>query len=134
MLPVLISSFIKKHKTTSSGTLADGCSCRNQLVVGSCQRHELVVGSLLNQDAPRHDGDDVRVLDGGQAMGDDDAGPALSGFVQGFLDGLSKSWEYSYSDVPQSNELLYTFNDPYFLLLYERYTMFQLFLVNSQKL
>lgn len=46
--------------------------------------------SLLDHEAPGHDGDDVGVLDGGQAMGDDDAGPSLSGFVQGCLHRLSK--------------------------------------------
>lgn len=68
--------------------LADGRSRGNQLVVGSFQGHELVVRSLLDHDAPGHDGDDVRVLDGGESMGDDDAGAAFSGFVQGFLHGL----------------------------------------------
>lgn len=45
--------------------------------------------SLLDHVASRHDGDDVRVLDGGQAVGDDDAGAALSGFVQRVLDRLA---------------------------------------------
>ncbi len=44
--------------------------------------------SFLDHKAPGHDGDDVRVLNGRQAMGDDDAGPTLSGFVQGLLHGL----------------------------------------------
>lgn len=66
-------------------TLADGRSGGNQLVVGPLQGHELVVRALLHQEAAGHDGDDVRVLDGGQAVGDDDAGPALSGFVQRLL-------------------------------------------------
>lgn len=69
--------------------LADWCSRGHQLVVGPLQSHEVVVGSLLDYVAPRHDGDDVRVLNGGQAMGDDDARPALSGSVQGVLHGLS---------------------------------------------
>lgn len=47
--------------------------------------------SLLDHEAPGHDGDDVRVLNGGQAVGDDDAGPALSGFVQGILHRLSRA-------------------------------------------
>lgn len=71
--------------------LADWCSCGHQLVVGALQGHELVVRSLLYHVAPRHDGDDVGVLDGGQAVGDHDAGPALSGFVQGLLHRLSQS-------------------------------------------
>lgn len=74
-----------------SEQLADWCSRGNQLVIGSLQGHELLVRSLLNHEASGHDGDDVRVLDGGQAVGDDDAGPALSGFVQGFLDGLPQT-------------------------------------------
>lgn len=45
---------------------------------------------LLDHEAPRHDGDDVRVLNGGQAMGDDDAGATLSGFVQRFLHRLPR--------------------------------------------
>lgn len=46
--------------------------------------------SFLHQEAPGHDGDNVRVLNGGQAMGDNDAGPSLSGFVQGVLHRLSR--------------------------------------------
>lgn len=41
--------------------------------------------AFFNQEAPGHDSDDVRVLDGGEAMGDDNAGTAFSSFVQGFL-------------------------------------------------
>lgn len=69
--------------------LADWCSRGDQLVVGSLQVHELVVGSLLYHDAPGHDGDDVGVLDSGQAMGDNNAGATLPGFVQGVLHCLS---------------------------------------------
>lgn len=47
------------------------------------------MGSLLDHDAPGHDGDDVGVLDGGQAVGDHDAGATLPGFVQGLLHCLS---------------------------------------------
>lgn len=65
--------------------LADRCSGGDQLVVGSLQVHELVVVSLLYHDAPGHNGDDVGVLDSGQAMGDNDAGATLPGFVQGLL-------------------------------------------------
>lgn len=40
-------------------------------------------------DAPLlHGVDDVSVLDGGEAVSDDDAGPALPGLVQGRLDDL----------------------------------------------
>lgn len=39
--------------------LADWCSRGDQLVVGSLEVHELVVGSLFYHDAPGHDGDDV---------------------------------------------------------------------------
>lgn len=73
---------------TLSEQLADWCSCGDQLVIGSLQGHELVMRSFLNHKAPGHDSDNVRVLNGGQAMGDNDAGPALSGFVQRFLHGL----------------------------------------------
>lgn len=75
--------------------LADWCSCGNQLVVGSLQGHELVVRSFLNQKAPGHDSDNVRLLNGRQAMGDNDAGPALSGFVQGLLHSLSRAWKHT---------------------------------------
>lgn len=71
--------------------LADRCPCGNQLVVGSLQGHELVVRSFLDHKAPGHDGDNVRVLNGRQAMGDNDAGPAFSGFVQGLLHRLSQA-------------------------------------------
>ncbi len=71
--------------------LADWCSRGNQLVVGSLQGHELVVRSFLDHKASGHDGDNVRVLNGGQAMGDNDACPSLSGFVQGFLHCLSQA-------------------------------------------
>lgn len=47
--------------------------------------------SLLHQEAPGHDGDNVGVLNGRQAMGDNDAGPALSGFIQGLLHRLSQA-------------------------------------------
>ena len=73
--------------------LADWCSRGNQLVVGSLQGHELVVRPLLDHVAPGHDGDDVRVLDGGEAMCDDDAGPTFSGFVQRLLHCLSQKHE-----------------------------------------
>lgn len=49
--------------------------------------------SLLDHVASRHDGDDVRVLDGGQAVGDDDAGATLSGFIQSVLDRLAEEGE-----------------------------------------
>lgn len=65
--------------------LADWCPRCDQLVVGSIQAHELIVRSLLYHDAPGHDGDDVGVLDRGQAVGDDDARATLPGFVQGVL-------------------------------------------------
>lgn len=74
---------------SSWARLADGRPGGHQLVVRPVQGHELVVRSLLNHVASRHDGDDVRVLDGGQAVGDDDAGAALSGFVQRVLDRLA---------------------------------------------
>lgn len=69
--------------------LADWCSRGDQLVVGPLQVHELVVCSLLYHDAPGHDGDDVGVLNSGQAVGDHDAGASLPGFVQGLLHCLS---------------------------------------------
>lgn len=69
--------------------LADWCSRGDQLVVGSLEVHELVVGSLFYHDAPGHDGDDVGVLDSGQAMGNNNAGATLPGFVQGLLHCLS---------------------------------------------
>lgn len=69
--------------------LADGRSRGNQLVVSSVQGHELLVRSFLNHEAPGHDSDNVRVLNGGQTVSDDDAGPSLSGFVQRMLHGLS---------------------------------------------
>lgn len=46
--------------------------------------------SFLDHNASGHDGNDIRVLDGREAMGNDDAGPSLSGFVQGFLHSLSR--------------------------------------------
>lgn len=49
--------------------------------------------SLLDHVAPRHDGDDVRVLDGGQAVGDDDAGATFTGLVQSVLDRLAEEGE-----------------------------------------
>lgn len=45
----------------------------------------MVMCSLLNHVASGHDSDDVGVLNGGQAVGDYDAGPALSSFVQSLL-------------------------------------------------
>lgn len=69
--------------------LADWCPRGDQLVVGSIQAHELVVRSLFYHDAPGHDGDDVGVLDRGQAVGDDDARASLPGFVQGVLHRLT---------------------------------------------
>lgn len=58
------------------------------------------MGPLLYHDAPGHDGDDVGVLNSGQAMGNDDASATLPGFVQGLLHGLSSQthterWESS---------------------------------------
>lgn len=72
------------HTFGPSG-LADRRPGGHQLVVRPLQGHELVVRPLLDDEAPRHDGDDVRVLNGGQAMGDDDAGATLPGFVQRLL-------------------------------------------------
>ena len=46
--------------------------------------------SLLDDEAPGHDSDNVGVLNGGQAVGDNDAGSALSGFVQSLLHRLSR--------------------------------------------
>lgn len=65
--------------------LANGRPRGDQLVVRSIQVHELVVRALLDHDAPRHHGDDVGVLYGGEAVSDDDARPALPGFVQRVL-------------------------------------------------
>lgn len=67
--------------TSCQAQLADGRPSGDELVVRPLQGHELVVRSLLDHVASRHDGDDVRVLDGGQAVGDDDAGATFSGFV-----------------------------------------------------
>lgn len=84
------------HSISVGGTvaqrqlLADGRSCGDQLVVGALQGHQLVVGSLLDHEAAGHDGDDVRVLDGGEAVGDDDARATLSGLVQRRLHGLQR--------------------------------------------
>jgi len=50
--------------------LADGRAGGDQLVVGSIEGHQLVVRSLLDDEALRHHGDDVGALDGGEAVGD----------------------------------------------------------------
>lgn len=73
--------------------LADGRPGGDELVVRPLQGHELVVRSLLDHVASRHDGDDVRVLDGGQAVGDDDTGATFSCFVQCVLDRLAEEGE-----------------------------------------
>ena len=44
--------------------------------------------ALLPDPAVLNHHDQVRVLDGGQAVSDHDAGAAFSGIVQGFLDNL----------------------------------------------
>lgn len=84
-LPFLLAS----PRQLAARQLADGRPGGDQLVVRPLQGHELVVRSLLDHVASRHDGDDVRVLDGGEAVGDDDAGATFSGFVQRVLDRLA---------------------------------------------
>ena len=54
----------------------------DQLVVDSLLGHQLIVRALLRHPALLEADDDVRSLDGGQAMGNDDGRPALSGLSQ----------------------------------------------------
>ena len=65
--------------------LADWCTGGDKFVIGPFESHELVMWSLFDDEAPGHNGDDVRVLDGGETVGDDDAGSALPRFIQRLL-------------------------------------------------
>ena len=47
--------------------------------------HQLLVGALLHDVAPVHDEDIVRVLDGGEPVGDDETGLVLHQFDHGGL-------------------------------------------------
>lgn len=46
------------------------------------------MSTLLYDRALRHDGYDVRCLDGGQSVGNDDTGASTSGLIQSSLDRL----------------------------------------------
>lgn len=48
------------------------------------------MGPLFNHYTLWHNCNDIRVLDGGQTMGNDNAGPTFSGFVQGNLHRLQR--------------------------------------------
>ena len=56
-----------------------------ELVVDALLLHQFLVSALLHSLAFTHHHDAVRVIDGGEAVSDHDAGPALPGLVQGLL-------------------------------------------------
>lgn len=51
------------------------------------------MSSLFNDESLWHHSDDIGVLDGGQAVGDDNAGAPFSGFVQSCLHSLKATDE-----------------------------------------
>ena len=57
-----------------------------QFRVETAPCEELVVASLLDDVAVVEDEDVIRILDGGQAVGDDEAGPVRHEVGHGFLD------------------------------------------------
>jgi hypothetical protein len=61
----------------------------DELVVEALLRTKLVVGARFHDATSVDDSDAVRVLDSRQPVGDDDARPADTGFLQRFLDDLS---------------------------------------------
>ena len=56
-----------------------------QFVVEALVLHQLTVSSLLRDDAVTYDADLVRILHGGQAVGDHDTRATFTRLVQGFL-------------------------------------------------
>lgn len=69
----------------SSGALTDGCSGGDKFVVCSPPGHKLLMRAFLDDHPLGHDGDDVRWLDGGQPVGDDDAGATSSSLIESSL-------------------------------------------------
>ena len=59
-----------------------------ELVVESSGSHQLCVGARFLHPSSVDHGYQVRVVDGGQPVSDDDTGAPLPGFVQSFLDHL----------------------------------------------
>ena len=55
------------------------------MVVGSTSRHQFRVSARLYHFSIVDDCNTVSIVDGGEAVSNDDAGPALPGFVQSFL-------------------------------------------------
>lgn len=75
---------------SSSIRSADGGSCGDEFVIGSFLGHQFFMGPLFNHSPLWHDSNDIWILDGRQAMSDDNAGPTFSGLVQGDLHCLQR--------------------------------------------
>lgn len=65
--------------------------CIDKCMIESTHGQQLAVSSLFHYFAILDDCYDVRILDRGQPMSNDDAGPTLSSFIQGLLDNL-QAW------------------------------------------
>lgn len=63
-------------------------SSSNKFPVGSFHGHKFIMSAPFNDESLGHDSNDVSVLDGGQAVGNDDAGAPFSGFIQRCLHSL----------------------------------------------
>lgn len=63
----------------------------DQHVVDSLLREQLLMRPLFDHHSSLEDSDAVCVLDGGQAVGHDDARPALAGMVQRLLHHLERA-------------------------------------------
>lgn len=67
-----------------------GDMCIHQGIVSPLFNHQFTVSALLSYLPILNNRYHVCILDGGQVVGDDDAGPAKTGIIQGLLDNLGK--------------------------------------------
>lgn len=77
--------------------LADRGSCWDKFIISSSLGHQFIVCAFFYDRPTRHHRYDVSILDGRQAVSDDDTSSSFSGFVQSRLDGLQKEKLYEES-------------------------------------